>query len=47
MTMMNQTGLLERITFNVNQSAGHPCIRNMRIRVKDVLERMTTSPDTP
>jgi uncharacterized protein (DUF433 family) len=40
MTMMKQTGLLDRITFNVNQCAGHPCIRNMRIRVKDVLDML-------
>ena len=30
--------LLERITFNPNQCGGKPCIRNMRIRVTDVLE---------
>jgi len=30
--------LLNRITFNNNQCGGKPCIRNMRIRVKDVLE---------
>ncbi|WP_159475292.1 DUF433 domain-containing protein [Dyadobacter sp. 3J3] len=30
--------LLKRITFNTNQCGGKPCIRNMRIRVKDVLE---------
>lgn len=28
----------ERITFNPNQCGGRPCIRGMRIRVKDVLE---------
>ena len=27
----------ERITFNPNQCGGRPCIRGMRIRVKDVL----------
>lgn len=27
-----------RITFNPNQCGGRPCIRGMRIRVKDVLE---------
>ncbi|NIJ50875.1 DUF433 domain-containing protein [Dyadobacter arcticus] len=32
------TQLLERITFNPNQCGGKPCIRNMRIRVTDVLE---------
>ncbi|TLU97850.1 DUF433 domain-containing protein [Dyadobacter luticola] len=30
--------LLERITFNPNQCGGKPCIRNMRVRVTDVLE---------
>ncbi len=29
---------LERITFNSNQCGGRPCIRGMRIRVKDVLD---------
>jgi len=29
---------LERITFNPKQCGGRPCIRGMRIRVKDVLE---------
>jgi len=28
----------ERITFNPNQCSGRPCIRGMRIRVKDILE---------
>jgi len=28
----------ERITFNLNQCGGRPCIRGMRIRVKDVLD---------
>ena len=32
------THLLERITFNPNQCGGKPCIRNMRIRVTDVIE---------
>ncbi|MCF0054032.1 DUF433 domain-containing protein [Dyadobacter sp. LJ53] len=30
--------LLERITFNPNLCGGKPCIRNMRIRVTDVIE---------
>ncbi|WP_310588464.1 DUF433 domain-containing protein [Dyadobacter sp. CY326] len=30
--------LLERITFNPNQCGGKPCIRNMRVRVTDVIE---------
>jgi len=29
---------VERITFNPNQCGGRPCIRGMRIRVKDVLD---------
>ena len=29
---------LERITFNPKQCGGRPCVRGMRIRVKDVLE---------
>ncbi len=32
---MNHT---DRITFNPNQCGGRPCIRGMRIRVKDVLD---------
>ena len=30
----------ERITFNPEQCGGRPCIRGMRIRVKDVLEML-------
>jgi uncharacterized protein (DUF433 family) len=30
--------LRDRITINPNQCGGRPCIRGMRIRVKDVLE---------
>jgi uncharacterized protein (DUF433 family) len=29
---------VERITFNPEQCGGRPCIRGMRIRVKDVLD---------
>lgn len=29
---------LHRITFNPDQCGGRPCIRGMRIRVKDVLD---------
>lgn len=32
--------LSSRITFNPNQCGGRPCIRGMRIRVKDVLEML-------
>ncbi|MBI5383278.1 MAG: DUF433 domain-containing protein [Verrucomicrobia bacterium] len=31
---------LERITVNPNQCGGRPCIRGMRIRVKDVLDML-------
>ncbi len=30
--------LLKRITFNIEQCGGRPCIRGMRIRVSDILE---------
>jgi uncharacterized protein (DUF433 family) len=29
---------VERVTINPNQCGGRPCIRGMRIRVKDVLD---------
>ena len=29
---------MNRITFNPEQCGGRPCIRDMRIRVKDVLD---------
>lgn len=38
--MSEPAKLLDRITFNPNQCGGHPCIRGMRIRVKDVLEML-------
>ena len=31
---------LDRITFDPEQCGGRPCIRGMRIRVKDVLEML-------
>jgi uncharacterized protein (DUF433 family) len=31
---------LSRITFNPKQCGGKPCIRGMRIRVKDVLDML-------
>ena len=31
---------LERITINPDQCGGRPCIRGMRIRVKDVLDML-------
>ena len=33
---------LHRITFNPNQCGGRPCIRGMRIRVKDVLDKLAS-----
>ena len=32
--------LLDRVTFNPNQMSGRPCIRGMRIRVRDVLDML-------
>jgi uncharacterized protein (DUF433 family) len=29
---------MDRITFNPEQCGGRPCIRGMRVRVKDILE---------
>jgi len=29
---------LDRITFNPEQCGGRPCVRGMRVRVKDVLD---------
>ena len=36
---------MERITFNPNQCGGRPCIRGMRIRVKDVLDLLSSGVD--
>ena len=33
---------LHRITFNPNQCGGRPCIRGMRIRVKDILDMLAS-----
>jgi uncharacterized protein (DUF433 family) len=35
-----------RITFNPNQCGGRPCIRGMRIRVKDVLDLLAAKVST-
>ena len=40
--MSDAKTLQERITFNPNQCGGHPCIRGMRIRVKDVLDMLAS-----
>ena len=37
---MGQVSFLNRITFNPRQCGGRPCIRGMRIRVKDVLDML-------
>jgi uncharacterized protein (DUF433 family) len=38
---------IERITVNPNQCGGRPCIRGMRIRVKDVLDLLAAGvPET-
>jgi uncharacterized protein (DUF433 family) len=34
----NNLAYMDRITFNPDQCGGRPCIRGMRIRVKDVLD---------
>ena len=36
--MHYSASVMDRITFNPNQCSGRPCIRGMRIRVKDVLD---------
>jgi len=33
---------MHRITFNPDQCGGRPCIRGMRIRVKDVLDMLAS-----
>jgi len=38
--MFTSMKYLDRITFNPEQCGGRPCIRGMRIRVKDVLEML-------
>lgn len=35
--------MLDRITFNPNQCGGRPCIRGLRIRVKDVLDLLASN----
>jgi len=35
--------MLDRITFNPDQCGGRPCIRGMRIRVKDVLDLLAAN----
>jgi uncharacterized protein (DUF433 family) len=42
-----ETGMnpLERITINPKQCGGRPCIRGLRIRVKDILEMLAAGAD--
>lgn len=35
--------MTDRITYNPNQCGGRPCIRGMRIRVKDVLDLLAAN----
>jgi len=37
---MTTSDLLKRITVNSDKCGGKPCIRNMRIRVSDVLDML-------
>ena len=37
-----ETDLLKRITVDIDKCGGKPCIRNMRIRVKDVLDMLAS-----
>lgn len=37
---------LDRITINPQQCGGRPCIRGMRIRVKDILDLLAAGADT-
>ena len=38
---------MNRITYNVHQCGGHPCLRGMIIRVVDVLDMMAAGVSTP
>lgn len=40
--MLYPSSVMERITFNPDQCGGRPCIRGMRMRVKDVLELLSS-----
>jgi uncharacterized protein (DUF433 family) len=40
MSETTMSDLQQRITFNPGQCGGRPCIRGMRIRVKDVLDML-------
>ena len=45
--MKSSSGLLERITLNVAQCGGRPCVRGMRIRVSDVLDLLADGLSVP
>jgi uncharacterized protein (DUF433 family) len=38
--MLDKTALLDRITQTPGKCGGRPCIRGMRIRVRDILETL-------
>jgi len=42
MSTQSTNNPLNRITVNPEQCGGRPCIRNMRIRVSDVLDLLAT-----
>src|ERR1700730_10624301 len=42
LTQGEEFHLMVRITFNPEQCGGRPCIRGMRIRVKDVLDLLAS-----
>ena len=39
---MTNNELLKRITIEADKCGGRPCIRNMRIRVKDILDMLAS-----
>lgn len=39
---MTNDELLKRITIEADKCGGRPCIRNMRIRVKDILDMLAS-----
>ena len=43
---MNTNQYLQRITINPQQCGGRPCIRGLRIRVKDILEMLAAGVST-
>ena len=44
---VNSPVMDSRITFNSKQCGGRPCIRGMRIRVKDVIEMLASGATQP